>query len=318
PYALRVGGTASGTPPNGWTRYGSIGTYELTISGCDGDSPIAPDAPTGLVPTPGEDSVSLSWTAPVGQGSSPVTGYEVSIDGRTLTTSNTSLVVDGLAPDTSYIVSVVAVSAHGTSLPASRSFRTMATNRVPGVPATFTVKPRVGGATLAWTAPTDVGSSPIIGYDIRVGSSVHRVGSTSRGAVVSNLANARTYAVSIAAVNASGSSAVVSRSFRTPGKPTAPRIGLASAGAKGGAVTATARWGTAAANGSPVTAYRVRATLINSRGQAIRHLWSSRLGPSKRSLVMRLPKGRVQFRVVAINAVGQSALSSASRTVMAR
>ena len=39
--------------------------------------PTAPGAPNLTAANPGNDSVALNWTAPVSNGGSPITGYEI-------------------------------------------------------------------------------------------------------------------------------------------------------------------------------------------------------------------------------------------------
>lgn len=84
-------------------------------------TPSAPAAPTG---TPGNSSVSLSWSAPTDDGGAQITGYTVqrSTDGVTYTDQAgcTSLGVDftctatGLTSGTAYTFTVAAINAAGT------------------------------------------------------------------------------------------------------------------------------------------------------------------------------------------------------------
>ena len=77
-------------------------------------TPIAaltvPDAPTGLVATPGNNQVSLSWTAPINDGGVVIDYYLIYLNGiarpdHYLTTSTT---ITGLTNDIQYTFSVVA------------------------------------------------------------------------------------------------------------------------------------------------------------------------------------------------------------------
>ncbi len=97
-----------------------------------------------------------------------------------------------------------------------------------------------------------------------------------------------------------------------------PAIRNATTGAKGNPLTATARW-TAPTNdgGSPVTGYIVRAKKLNESGVVIARI-DRAVGPSARSLAVKLTAGRYKFRVRAVHGVGQSARSGNSNIVKAR
>jgi hypothetical protein len=81
-----------------------------------------PDAPSGLSAVPADGQVSLSWSAPVSTGGSPVTGYVVwrsansSFDDPTSvgTPTTTSFTDTGLTNGTTYYYEVAAVSTAGT------------------------------------------------------------------------------------------------------------------------------------------------------------------------------------------------------------
>jgi hypothetical protein len=98
--------------------------------------------------------------------------------------------------------------------------------------------------------------------------------------------------------------------------PSAPRIGLASSGRRGGAVTATVRW--SAPTSGAVTGYRIKARLLSRSGRVLRVLTTATISASARGAHVHLPRGRYRFRVVAINRVGSSPASASSRLVRAR
>ena len=96
-----------------------------------------PDAPTGVIATPGKASASVSWTTP-SDGGSAITGYTVTpfigttAQTPTTVTGNppaTSVVVGGLTNGTTYTVKVSATNAVGTgpAFPASNPVTPSAT-----------------------------------------------------------------------------------------------------------------------------------------------------------------------------------------------
>ncbi len=102
-------------------------------------------------------------------------------------------------------------------------------------------------------------------------------------------------------------------------KPSPPRIGTASSGARGGIFTAVARWYAPSSNGgAAISRYRVAAQKLNSRNRVVRTYYSAHTRPTARVLSMRLPRGRYVFKVMAWNKVGASPWSKASRIVTAR
>jgi hypothetical protein len=102
-------------------------------------------------------------------------------------------------------------------------------------------------------------------------------------------------------------------------RPSMPRIGTASSGARGGIVTAVARWYAPLNNGgAAITKYRVVAQKLNSSNRVVRNYVSAYTRPTARVLSMRLPRGRYVFKVRAWNKVGASSWSRASRIVRAR
>lgn len=102
-------------------------------------------------------------------------------------------------------------------------------------------------------------------------------------------------------------------------RPSAPRIGSAASGRRGGVSSALVHWAAPTSNGgASVTKYRVVARRLNSAGRIVRSYSSGYTKPTVRSLSMRLPRARYKFGVVAYNRVGASPLSRYSNIVRAR
>src|SRR2546425_23353 len=105
-------------------------------------SPTSPSSPTGLTATTVSSSqINLSWTAPIVDGGSPVTGYEIdrSTDGgiswftivsNTATTA-TTYSDTGLASATQYTYRVSAINSAGTGSPSNTGSATTLTQTLP-------------------------------------------------------------------------------------------------------------------------------------------------------------------------------------------
>ncbi|RAM37191.1 peroxidase family protein [Arthrobacter globiformis] len=187
----------------------------------------AADAPTAVTARAGDGTATLTWTAPVSDGGSPITGFRVrAFNGaavavtQQVTGNVTTAVVTGLANGTAYTFDVAAVNAAGTGAASAAS--------APVTPAPAAVAPAAAGSvravagnalvTLSWSAPASNGGAQITGYEVRtfIGTGTTPVRTTTvgtgTGAVVAGLINATGYTFDVAAINAVGTGA---RSART-------------------------------------------------------------------------------------------------------
>lgn len=149
----------------------AVGTGPASVPSAAVTPAAPPGAPTGLSGTSGNGQVSLTWTAPAGDGGSPVTGYVVtpSIGGVTqtpitLASTATTDTVTGLTNGTTYTFTVAATNAAGTG-PDSTASAGVTPATVPGAPTGVTGTGGLGDAVLSWTAPAD-GGSPITSYTV--------------------------------------------------------------------------------------------------------------------------------------------------------
>jgi titin len=93
-----------------------------------------PGRPTGLGAAPGVDEVTLNWTAPVSDGGSPLSGYEIYQVGRAsniFIPAQTNYTITGLKGNTSYSFTVSAVNVGGAG-PSSTSASATTTSATTG------------------------------------------------------------------------------------------------------------------------------------------------------------------------------------------
>ncbi|MFT4050288.1 MAG: fibronectin type III domain-containing protein [Solirubrobacterales bacterium] len=132
--------------------------YEVQVAAMSSDSlgdysesetvtpSTTPGAPSGVQLTPHYTSIHASWTAPTGDGGSPITGYRVRYsddDGENWTTVSpdfgvvTSTDLTGLTNDTEYEVQVAAINGDGvgdfSDVATATPFKTPATLGTPAV-----------------------------------------------------------------------------------------------------------------------------------------------------------------------------------------
>ena len=182
------------------------------------ETETVPGAPTVVSAVAGNAQATVSWTAPAFDGGSPITGYEITaFDGVlplppvAFDSTATTQTMTGLTNGTSYVFTVRAINAVGSSVPS------LASNAV--VPATVPGAPTIGTAvagnleaTVSWTAPASNGGSSITGYEV-----TPYIGATAQTPIVfsspettqsvTGLTIDTTYTFRVAAINGVGSGA---------------------------------------------------------------------------------------------------------------
>ena len=178
-----------------------------------------PTAPTQLPPTSGNTTTTLTWTAPVSNGGSPITDYIVkrSTNGGTNWTridstvsTLTAYVATGLTNGTAYVFKVIAVNAVGISLPSATSSPVTPVS-VPSGAVLLSVVAGNTTATLTWTAPVSNGGSPITDYIVKrsinggtTWTRIVRPVSTLTSYAATGLTNGTAYVFKIITVNSVG------------------------------------------------------------------------------------------------------------------
>jgi titin len=259
PYYLRVaggGGEAGGAgdPVADYDDYGSMGAYQVSVSGCTQPA-TAPSAPAYAHGSMSGSSATVTWSAPVSDGGSAITAYDVEVDGTqvaTLGADARDYTADGLSAG----AHTIAVRARNGVDDGQAAIVNVRPLTVPGTPTGLAVVYSGTAATLSWVAPADDGGSPITGYRVVIGSFSTVVGAGSTSITISGFAPGVSYVVSLAAINDIGTGPAATTTVRVPVAPTAPTALSASAD-PGGSVTAT--WHAPSDDGgSAITGYQAR------------------------------------------------------------
>ena len=331
--------TITGVTPEG-LAYGnsyvymanSITSGTVSVINTPGSNPTAPGAPTGLTATPGNGSVSLSWTAPSSNGGSAITGYDIfegtSPNGESTTAVNTSTVtatsysVTGLTNGTTYYFTVKAINSVGNSQPSNEASASPAVPAtVPGAPTGLTATPGNGSVSLSWTAPSSDGGSAISGYYVFEGTSSGGESSTpvnstptsasSTGYTVTGLTSGTKYYFTVEAINSVGSSLASNETSGTPATAPGAPTGLTATPGNG---SVSLSWTAPSSDGgSAISGYYVfEGTSSTSISTAVSLSEIS----STSYRVTGLANGTTYyFTVEAVNSVGSSAQSNVVSTI---
>ncbi|NMO49956.1 hypothetical protein HH310_01935 [Actinoplanes sp. TBRC 11911] len=273
-------------------------------------SSVTPDvqqnAPTISVATGGNQSATISFTAPLSNGGTAITGYTATASpgGATGTCASSPCTVTGLTNGTSYTFTVHATNAAGVSAESAAS-NAVTPAAAPGVPTAVSASGGNAQATVSFTAPASNGGATITGYTAT--STLGSVTGTcvSSPCTVTGLTNGVAYTFTVHATNSAGSSAESSASASvTPDvRQNAPTIGVAAAGDRSATVAFTAP---AANGGTAITGYTATSTPGNVTGTCA----------SSPCTVTGLTNGTAYtFTVHATNGAGNSAESAATTAV---
>ena len=186
-----------------------------------------PNAPTGVIATPGNRQASITFTLPTSDGGTPITNYTVTSDpGGYASTSNAlPIIVTGLTNGTAYTFTVTATNAVGTSS-ASAPSNSVTLSTEPGAPVNLAAVVLGSSISLSWAAPASNGGSTIsdyiIEYQLTTGgtwSVFSDAVSTQTTATIIGLSNGTSYDFRVRAVNIIGQSIPSGTVSATPGEP---------------------------------------------------------------------------------------------------
>jgi predicted phage tail protein len=294
-----------------------------------------PGQPVGLSAAPGDGSAMLTWSAPVVDGGSPITGYNVYLGttagGESTTPLNaTPLAADassfdatGLTNGTTYYFVVTAINAFGEGNASNEATATPGTSAtVPDAPTSLTCTPGNTTVTLNWSPPASDGGSPITGYNVYMGTTPGGESTTPVNASplpatavsfpVQGLTNGTTYYITVTAINAIGEGAASSESSATPtASATAPDAPIALSATPGDGLVALSWSAPASDGGSAITGYNVYVG-TSPGGESTTPVNASPLSGTASSFdVTGLTNGTTYyFTVTAINGISESAPSN--------
>ena len=198
---------------------------------------VVPGTPTLSSVVPGNQSLTVTWTAPSNDGTA-ITGYTATaVDG--LSTLNCTVVlltctISSLVNGTEYTVTLVASNAAGDSTESDPLTGTPLS--VPSAPTNVQVTRVFDGITVTWTAPTLNGGAAITDYTVTASpndasGAVTCSWTTGDGALTCDLtgvSNTANYSIVVVATNSvgdsGGSTSASTNGYSAPGAPTISSI----------------------------------------------------------------------------------------------
>jgi hypothetical protein len=152
-----------------------VGTSAASSATSSVTPATVPGAPRSVTVRVVKSQITVSWSAPLSNGGSAITGYTaIATDASTsVTTADvcpasdtavaTSCLVSGLTNGDSYTFAVAAINRVGTSA-ASSATSSVTPATVPGAPRSVTVRVVKSQITVSWSAPLSNGGSAITFY----------------------------------------------------------------------------------------------------------------------------------------------------------
>ena len=192
----------------------------------------------------------------------------------------------------------------------------------PGAPTSVAGTPGNGEVDLTWTAPTEIGGAPILGYRVEKQldggawePAIANTGSTSTSATVSGLSNGTGFRFRVAAINSAGPGLASDPSaLIVPGLP--PGIPTGLTGTPGNAEVLLSWTAPGDDGGTPITGYRIE---TETDGGPWTTTTANTGTTATTATITGLTNGTPhRFRVSAINTAGPSTPSTPTSTVTPR
>lgn len=171
-----------------------------------------PSAPKDVTAALAGDGLDVSWHAPDDWGGAPQLTFEVATVPGSTTCESPALAcrLEHLRYGTDYRVTVTARNAAGSSTAGTSAGSYSVPKTVPEAPMAVTAKYRDGGqAVVTWSVPASDGGSPITRYTATAapGSKSCTASGQKRACVIAGLKGGRSYAFTVWATSALGTSA---------------------------------------------------------------------------------------------------------------
>jgi uncharacterized protein (TIGR02145 family) len=186
----------------------------LIYSSCKKDKPVtAPDAPTIGTATAGNAQATVTFTAPVSNGGSAITGYTVTSSPGNATGNGTAspITVTGLINGNTYTFTVTVTNAIGNSMASSAS-NLVTPSTIPEPPTIGTATAGNAQATISFTAPVNNGGSAITGYTVTSNPGNITAPGAASPIKVTGLTNGTAYTFTVKVTNTNGNSLASSAS----------------------------------------------------------------------------------------------------------
>ncbi|HBH82197.1 MAG: hypothetical protein A2X05_03425 [Bacteroidetes bacterium GWE2_41_25] len=182
------------------TAYGNEQTFTTSAP-----ATVVPGAPIIGTASAGNAQATVTFTAPVSNGGSAITGYTVTSNPGSITASGSAspITVTGLTNGTAYTFTVTATNANGSG-PASSASNSVTPSTVPGAPTIGTAIAGNAQATVTFTAPVSDGGSVLTGYTVTSNPGSITASGSASPITVTGLTNGTAYTFTVTAKNASG------------------------------------------------------------------------------------------------------------------
>jgi hypothetical protein len=237
---------AIGYYPNGGANYVSTLAVLAPQLAFTAANYAAPGVPTAVSAEAGNNEATVSFAAPVPDGSAGILSYTVTASpgGATAAGYASPLTVTGLTNGNSYTFTVTATNAIGTGTSSSASGSVTPLATLPGRPTNTKAAFNTGASgaiSVSFSAPANNGGTAITNYEVTAqvadGSTVETVTTTGASSPISvtGLTNARPYIFTVRANNGSRGAASDVSNWEYPSTPPAAPTNVVAVAANGSA-----------------------------------------------------------------------------------